>query len=277
MPLLKCSLLIQFTTNPNNRQVSAAHAGGFSEQFWFNGNPIIQAAANAIASFRASMLPIESTVIGLRQQIYTVNGNKLLPGGSSVVPLNFPGSNNYTLDNPQSCLNLRLQTGGGPNVGRYCMRNLPDEVVVNGEFQPDGAFTANLNIWKNTLAGNGFGFVGRNLAALKTVVLGSDGINLLVGSTAGFNVGDYVRFLKVHAITGGTIEGSYQIIAITAPNKLQFIHNIGSDAASGGNVRSDGIGFFATSAVATQRASVRKVGRPFAGYRGRRSKQKLAS
>src|SRR5437762_6325601 len=136
MPLLKTSLVMSMTTNPVDRAAATARSGGWSEQFWRNGDALTGLQATTIAGFRALMLPDRASVIAVKQQVYTIVNNKLRPGGSSVIPVNAPGNPFYTLDVPQAALRLAVLTPSNPNKGNYTLRGMPDECVRYGEYQP---------------------------------------------------------------------------------------------------------------------------------------------
>lgn len=277
MAYYKCSLVLSVVTTPTQAQVSSPHAGGWSEQFWRNGDALTLQQAQLIAQARANMLPRQCQVIGMRQQLYQIVGNILRPGGSAIYTIVRPGASNWNVDVPQACLNLVLTAAGSANKGRYTLRGLPDDVVENGEFAPDNAFTLRLTQWRQLLASNGIGFIARDLAAVTTDVLGSATVNVVVRSTAGLAANDYVRFLKVHNLAGESVEGSFQVGAIVDGTQFTTIPALAETLAQGGKVRKDLLVFLATSEVGVGRVGVRKIGRPSSGYRGRRSRMRKAS
>lgn len=274
MPIYKCSMLISFITTPQNRAVSSPHAGGWSEQIWRSGVPFTNPEAFSLCNLRSILLPLTATVIGLRQQAYNIVGNKLQPGGANTFPVNLAGSRGLSFNNPQSALLLRITSAGVPNVGRYTIRGLPDEVMVDGEYDPTPNFSNGLNNFRAEIALPGRGFVGRNLAGAFANCMGSNGTGMLVSSTAGFAQNDFVRFVDIHGPTGASISGTFQISIVGPGNLLTFVGGAGKDALPGGKIRLDGLSFLQTSIVTIGRASVRKVGRPFGGYAGRRSKRR---
>jgi hypothetical protein len=276
MPLVKVSTLISFVTRPVDLGSAAAHAGGWSEQVWCPTPPFSRIQAVGFGTVRANLLPQLCTIVGLRQQIYTIAGNKLVPGGASVLPLNLPGASAYTINNPQSSLALRITSAGVANVGRYTLRAVPDEVMVNGEFNGDLIYKGRIDALAAAMIAYQTGFVGRNLAAVSASCLGSDGTSMIVANSGIFAVGDFVRFVKIKGSTSLPVSGTFQITAILPGNKITFVGGAGSNAKPGGTIRVDGIGYFTTAAVSIGRAGVRKVGRPFGGYVGRRSKRRVA-
>ena len=198
----------------------------------------------------------------------------MIPGGASATQLIFPGNVAYTVDVPQAALNLRLQGAGVANVGKYTIRGMPDEVVKRGEYQPDQFFRTVIDQWLNGFKNATFGFVGRDLAATQTSVTGGDGTSVAVANSAGFAAGDTVRFVKVKNMLGQNIVGLFQIKAVPDATHITINGNVGGDAVAGGRLRKHNILFFNISGGNVGRVGVKKVGRPFAGYVGRRSKRK---
>jgi len=277
MPVYKASLLFSFVTEPAARAVASAHAGGWSEQVWANGTPFNPGNGSAWARARARILPREAQIIGMRQQAYEIVGNKLVPGGANTTPLSYPGMNGITINNPQSAINLRMTTAGAPNVGRYTCRAFPDEFMTNGEFNGLPIAVGLLEQLIREISKPGIGFIGRNLAGVSSSCMGSDGTSMIVANAGAFVVGQMLRFVKIHNGAGESISGVFQIAALPGNNKVTFVGGAGKDAVPGGTVRVDSIAFFQSASGQIGRASVRKVGRPFGGYVGRRSKRRRAS
>jgi hypothetical protein len=284
MAVYRNSLLMAITTNPANKVSASPHSGGWSESFWLNGSTFLPAGWQKWAAVRAAMLPSTASVIGFRVQTYTIAGNKLLPGGSSVGKLNVPGTTLYTSDLPQCALELSFSLAGATNSIRSRLASIPDEQISQGEYQPTGPFMAAVQAYIAFVVGTGGGqpFAGvvRNLSLASARVFSLAGTTLTIAPGSTLNApGQYVRFHRVYDDNGNPVKGSYLVTAavVGANNTvLTLAQNLGQTITKpNGLVREDLLTVQNINAGTVGRALVRKIGRPFASYRGRRSKQRV--
>ncbi len=285
----RISLLFQLTTNPTNLSNAIPHTGGWSESTWIAaGAPTsMQTYLANWAQIRAIMLPGQAAIVGGRLANYTLSGNRLLPGGTSNFKFLVAGNSNYGTDVPQMALELGGSSGALPNANRFTLRGIPDAYVVYGEYQPDPNFKAAVTKYINFLTGGRqnvqgvtSGFIGRVLnnpvGRVQTVVAAAAGAGFNMTVTLSQDVGgtinqDYLRFHRVSDVNGNPIKGTYLIIGKAANvYTLQGTPNQNVTKPSG-TARIDLLNLYPYTTIAPSRILVRKVGRPFQGYRGRAS------
>lgn len=275
MLVYKTSLLFQVNTEPVDRQFATPHAGGWTEGVWTQYSPSTSptGTVKAWANARAFLLPIQCTIVGYRISVYDLVKNKLTPGGTSAGKLIYPGVAVYTAGNPQSGLELGWPAAAGPNSSRIVLRGLPDEVVVKGEFNGSSSFRSFLTRLTNLYFGQNFGWVGRDLSVpYATVNLIAGNVVTLSVALGGIAVGDFLRFRKVRGDNGSPVKGSYLITNVAgAVLTLQGLNGV-SLTKPNGTARQDVVGFITGGQANIGRVVVKKIGRPFESYRGRRSK-----
>jgi len=271
----RVTFLFQITTTPQNRSDAAPHTGGWSESWWSNtpvdlGGSFVQ----GLAQGRARLLPAQGSIVGVRSAIYTLSGNKLLPGGSSTGKLQYPGSASRPTDLPQVALEMTGSTAGQPNASRFTLRGMPDEIMVGGEYQPDSAFRGAVTAFCNRLVTAGWSFVGRDLSKPSANILSIAGGVMTLDASIGAAAGDYVRMRRVYDDDVNPVKGAYRVTLVAGAGTVLTLANMDATVSvANGSARVDEIKLFAFSEVSPSRAVVRKVGRPFAGYRGRQSKR----
>jgi len=270
----RCSLLFAVTTGPTDLVNASAHSGGWSESHWLPG---IANLANSnlavLAQRRAALLPSLAQIIGYRIEIFTISGNKLLPGGTSSGRFRYPGTWN-SLNLPQDGLQESGTTATGPNAARFVLRGMPDAQIALGEYQPTTGFTSVLNSY-NTLLAGGWGFAGRVLTnpSVRVMAITIGGLATLSAIPAGLGAGDFLRLNRVRDQSGRPVIGSFEV---QAPAGLTVQLNGYTGQVVGrpnGLARKDQIAIYLYSLVVPTRAVIRKIGRPFEQYRGRRSKR----
>jgi hypothetical protein len=277
MPL-RLTNIFQLTTAPTNLARAHTHIAGWSESFWTNLNASAYTPLwNDIRNKRATLLPVSAAIVGFRVQSFTISGNKLLPGGATSGRLNIPGNASNITDLPQVSLMLNCLAGGGnPNSSRMVLRGMPDAIMIGGEYQPTPAFAGQVTLLCNAFTGFNFGFIGRDLAqaAVRVNKIVANVITLDAMPGTGLNVGDFIRFHRVTDDNGDPVKGAFVVTQIAG---LQ-ITVLGLDATlsqPSGTLRRDLLAMFNFGNVTPIRAIVKKVGRPFEQYRGRRSKTKV--
>ncbi len=274
MALYRTSWLFDFTTDAARPTVASDRSGGWSEGVWSTFITPGTDAFNVVSQFRASMLPRAASIVGYRVQQYTSLGNRLQPGGASAGKLNLPGSPAYTLDVAQAGLEYSFPAVGAPNSSRGVIRGLPYEVITSGEWDPSVAFTSYMAGFLLNLQTGGFGFVGRDLSQQSAKVLAiTAGVVNLSQVLPGAAIGDYLRFHRVYDVNRKPISGAFLITNIAGQQYTCSGLTGLSVLVPSGTARKDAIAFYLFGAGTTGALVVKKVGRPFRGYRGRRSKR----
>lgn len=267
-------MMLQLTTKPVNAQTAIPHTGGWSESHWRNDLiPFVHPNVTRLLQGRAGALPKQASIVGLRICNYTVSGNRLLPGATSITKFLMPGAG-YDCDVPQMGLEMGASTNG-QNSNRFTLRAIPDAMVVFGEYSPTPEFSRAINEICQNLSGNGWCIQGRVLSNLTYRVVGVTalGVATLNGAPA-VAVGDYMRTLRIRDVDGFSIEGAFYVSAV-AGNTVTLMGWPADTVVQGsGFMRKDEVNLFPISSVVPSRVVVRKVGRPFEQYRGKRSRKK---
>jgi hypothetical protein len=280
----RITMLFEVTTSPQNRSTAVARTGGWSESFWSASDP------SALVNFRTFLggartilLPLAASLVGFRVSSYTIAGNRLVPGTSQTAKIFGPGSPSFTVDAPQISLELNGQGVGVLNTNKFRIGCIPDEVVQQGEFAPTPFFAAALTNYQQVLlgvtpAGNfaPLGFIGRDLTQPSVRIVGiAANVVTTFGPVPGIvNGSTFIRFHRAYDVDGLPIKGTYLVTAGAGTNALTLTGFTGQTMTKpSGLVRLDALAFQAFQFTTVGATVVKKVGRPFVGYRGRRSNQ----
>ena len=273
--LRRISLIFGVTTEVSDRDSASPHSGGWSESYWDNSEATITSFVPSFARIRAALLPKQAAVIGYRVAVYTIQGNRLIPGGTSSSRILCPGRSSLETDLPQVAVQMSM-TGPAGNASRMTLRGMPDDVMVKGEYQPDAAFKRLMTLFTNQLVEGNWGFVGRNLALPTQRVLSitAGGVATLAGPS-GAGEGDYVRLLRVTNNDGDPVTGVFRVTVSIDGGTVVTLANwpAGVTVGESGRIRKDEVAYVDITAAAPSRAVVRKIGSPTERYRGRASKR----
>lgn len=174
-------------------------------------------------------------------------------------------------------LEISGTTAGQPNSSRFTLRGIPDSQVTNGEYAPTPAFRGFVaDLLAYYLQGAPYGFVGRDLSnASFRVNLILDGV-LTTGAVIPGVVNNqtFIRLHKVRDVNGNPVKGAFLVTAGAGTQNLTLAGFPAVSVGTSGTVRIDSLRFFPYSALQPGRILVRKIGRPFASYRGRASRRR---
>jgi len=267
----KCTMLFQLLTG-RVLGTSLSRIGGWSESWYISnsGPASIALAFRDLCRLRAAMLPTDSNIIGQRYQQVDPTVRS-----SQVSAFNYPGMAATAPDVPQMSVLVKIgATGGNPNIRQWAIRGLPDARVVNGEYVPSGQFTAAFEAFRVALGG--WQFRGVNLLANQA------GINFIdasgdvwLTSPLTLTPNQMVKVIKTTNANDRQVGGLYQVA--TVANSSNFtLREWDQGLCSGGTVRINEIIYpqCDPANITLGRVSVRKVGRPFFSYRGRRSNRR---
>jgi len=275
MPI-KVSMIFQYASSPQNPAVASVHTGGWSETLWSilaAGTPLRNRITNW-AQRRSLLLGSTVSIIGYRLQEYTLNGNRLIPGGTSAAALRYPGFPGSTTDIPQMSIEVKSSATDKANSRKANLRGVIDGCVTGGEWNPNPAYDLAMTAYLSLLQNGQWYFPGRDLSQPTMRVVTVEANVLRVDLNLGVVVGDYVRFLRVRDVDGLPVSGSYRVSAV-AGNALTLDGlKAGLVVPPNGTVRKDVVAMCQIASAEVTRVNVRKIGRPTEGYRGRRSKRR---
>ena len=278
----RLSILMQMTTDPGVGSAALAHAGGWSESHWINGDLL---PSNAIISnlltARAWLLPKTGAIVGYRVGTYTLDGAKVIPSGAQTVRRKISGNPAEVTDVPNMALTIAGTGSTLANATRFAIKCVPDRLVVGGEYVADPNWTTLLNTYLGLLTRNSWGFVGRDAGATsKRVKAISNGKLTLFSNASLYVIGTWLSFSRVVDSSGNMVRGTYQIAdrIDTVGQESQYVM-IGLDPSivvskPSGSVKSVVLSFNGYSNLNAVRIGVRKIGAPFEKYRGRASKRR---
>jgi len=268
-------MIFQLTTAPAQATKAIAHTGSWSESHW-RDNALDQTnqVLNRLLRARAGMLPKQAAMVGLRVGNFTIQGNRLLPGQTSLRKFTKPGPATYNCDVPQMALELSGSTSG-LNNSKFAARGMPDDQVLNGEYNPVNGWDGQLNEYMQALSGDGWQMLGRVLSnpTFKIVSISISGVCTL-SILVPFANGAQIRLLRCKDVNGSPVAGVYNASQVAGSTFLLDGWPAGVAVQNSGAARVDAIDLYTFVDVEVSRVVVRKVGRPFAGYRGKRSKRR---
>jgi len=245
--------------------------GGWTESLYFgNINASTRSSFNTWCQRRAGLLPNFAVIRGQRfQQVDPV-------GAAQTASVNFPGQSNaaFAQDIPQVSLLLRLRATGVNNVRSYRVACLPDVMVTRGEFNPDFEYRALVNSFLAET--NGWWFRGDDLTLPRVLIktVSSAGV-MEFASDIALAVNDQVKVTNTFDAFGKPVSGIFRVNNATSL-RIVNLANWNAGACTNGSAKKySPIYPVITDALnSISRIVVRKIGRPFEQYRGRRSKRR---
>jgi hypothetical protein len=272
----KITAIFALTTLADQPADSRPHSGGWTESFWINTTAPINNFPS-YASARAALLPAQASIIGYRQQLYTIVGNRLIPGGSAAFKQIYPGNFQFACDVPQMALQISGRAALSANTAKFTIRGIPDSQVTHGEFAPSSNFKPLLLYFLNLFAqAPPYYFVGRDLTQIPQRIAQIAG-NVLTTQTVipgVVNNQSFVRILKCRSDAGPAVKGSFLVTAGAGTTALTLSQALPSVTKPNGTARLDALVVVPYANLGYGRISVKKIGRPLESYRGRASKRR---
>jgi hypothetical protein len=272
----KVTILFEMSTVPSNLAVASVRTSGWSETHWADG--ALDASDPWLIDLmekRALLLPRTASIVGVRISIYTLSENRMLPVGSQTAAKRIPGGSGELTDQPQTALLVAFSAVGATNVSRQFLRCIPDITIKGGEYFPSDVFRNAVIGWMNSMRNGNWQFLGRKLTNPSRRLTSLAGGLATFDSPLGAAIGQYVRFSRViDSVTKLPIKGTFRITQIAVPATYTLEGLQGAAATNSGLGRLDQIALFPYAIGEVKRTVMRKIGRPFAGYRGRASRRR---
>ncbi len=256
------------------------HLAGWSEALWWNSDSVTDLLASLQGPFggfpgllptRAALLPNTANIIGVR--LYAGGAGKGVSRS-----YNYAGNPINTTDVPQMALLVK----GGPLAfavsRRFTIRCIPDIFVVQGEFAPSTDYTNAVAQYFYAL--NNYWFLGRNpptpANSCGVANITAGGLVTTTVAAQPFAVGNMVTISRALSPAQNfvTFKG---LISAVGPVGSQFTMAVPAGGPwTGGTaaIKTTGLYNLSSNVTSVSRTVVRKVGRPFELYRGRRSKRR---
>jgi hypothetical protein len=252
---------------------AVTRVAGWSESWYSSagvaaGRPIFL----ALCQLRAACLGANAAIIGQRYQ--------LLGGASSTGHNIFPGLSSNIQDMAGVSLLCSIGTATTGNIRRFALKGIPDAMVYAGEFAPTSAFLNAVNLYARELGQGNWAGKFRDLTVAPWVVTGVVNGVVTMAAPTGVVIGSRVQFVRTKDQYGQKVTnppGGYIVTGWT--DSAHF--TVGSFPPRYGPVIGGFLRLFGTpnyypvdaSTFAISRTVLRKVGRPFFGFRGRASKR----
>jgi hypothetical protein len=252
-----------------------ARTGGWSESMY--GPDTVSSVLNILFGPRAGIPPLlaaRATCLSAQGRIV---GVRLYSGGAGkgqLVAASFAGPTTRPADVPSMAL---LCSATQPTSGlsrRWTIRGVPDGEVTTGEFAPSMSYAVQIATYFDSLQGMGW-MAAVESGRVDIFTVDTNG-NVITTGVHGFAVGNLVTFKNVLKTTTGKRVGGVFEVETIGPLGTNFkVRNWTFGAATSGNASlvTQQFQSFTGSIRSGVRVTNRKVGRPFAGYRGRRSNQ----
>lgn len=272
--MIRYTILFSCASIPNVGTPAAVRTGGWSESIWKNSDVPDPIGMGILMSRRRNMLPRSCTISGYRQQLFTFNAASVLVAGGAQTVLNtLAGNTAFAPDVPQMAAMCNASSAAGVNTRKFSLRGIPDEMVENGEAAFTPAFKGMMTNYFDELVTGAWGFRGRDLTQPILDIVGVAAGVLTFAAAPPFVVGEYCELIKCKTLEGVPVTGKFRVTAVGALTlTLQNFPNISGLLPSSKCTRYVDK-FFQITDATFSRIVVRKVGRPFVGYRGRRSKR----
>jgi len=261
----KYSMLFDFASAPES-SVAPVRTGGWSESVYFSS--FSSSDLNdfkRLCQKRAGLLPAQAAVIG--QRVQQVDPD---PGDAQTFAFRYPGNSSYKTDVPQMALHCRMGTGSR-NVRSIDLRCVPDSLVVGGEYKPDGIWDPLLDNYRDEL--DGWHMRGRALDATQVEIDSiSAGGEFILRDGMGFSIGTRADVLRSFDAFGNRYGVNNARISAASGSSTGTIYWPSGVATRGGRFRIHTILYpiLTKTRFAVSRVMVKKIGRSFFAYRGRR-------
>lgn len=250
-------------------QIFDGHGAGWSESIYVYGTGIggVRVETNLLMFERDDMLGLGYSGSFARITKYNDRRQTLF------YPSPLEAGSHEDGDTPWNAVLARLVAANGMRRS-LMLRGWPDKCFTNGNFTPIPSVGFALTRYYARLRNGSFAIVGINPDNVKKPYISIEPSAVVTfGAAHGFNPGDIVYLVRAKDTTGKTIRGRTSVIEPVTANTLTLKSwPLGATSFVGSLRKYDLVDSVIVDAF-TERAALRKVGRPFGLYRGRASKR----
>lgn len=287
MPAFKLVTLFNMGTAVSSPSAPVRRSAGWSESVYgnFASSSLVYAEAarqgtvwggtsgfNGLWLSRAALLPLGAAIVGYRIQQVDIPNAPIQTGS-----LSYPGSAGILADIPQMAMLCTAKGVGVNNIRRFTIRAIPDGQVTEGEYKPTSDFQLSMGQYLSTLNNWAFRAKQQAVTKLRIISIQPNG-DMLTELAPPFALGQMVRVTRSRD-SGGNLRGGRFRVSATIPTGDAQTRMVGwtYGLTTGGSVTADQqyiYPAFDGTTTAIGRIVTRRVGRPFIGFRGRRSKRR---
>jgi hypothetical protein len=259
MPTFKCTAIFNYK-NADNRP------GGWSESLYRTADTAANAIneLNLLVQRRMGLASSGVVCVGMRAS------NESNPGISQVVTTGIKGQVLVEQDTPWQAVYIDAKTADG-HRRPIILRGIGDGLIVGGILVPNEQWNDAFARWRLRMENNGWQLRGKNLANTPKAISDIDGTgNVTMIAALPLAPGDIIEFYRTRDVSGKSVIGSSTIDTVTDAKRFKLANWEPGRVVLKGKMRKLEYGFFSIASVQTVRVTLRKVGRPFFPYVGRR-------
>lgn len=253
----------------------APRTGGWTESYWHAGTTL----TNVINTLKGPRTDGPSPILPARANILNAGarilGVRIYEGGvgrGEFRGFAYPGVSGGA-DVPSMSLLCASSVPTSLSVRRFTIRGIPDTQVSGGEFNPDSTYVFNLRVYFESLLNTSYiGLLPQTSYDIHDITTGG-----LLTATAAvpYGVGAFVYVSRTLTAAGRRYSNTHRVTAIGPGVGQLTLADWNAGPTTGGKLTTQVKQFFtlAINSTTAVRITNHKVGRPFAGYRGRSSRR----
>lgn len=270
------AILINGTTLKANTD-AVDRSFGFSDG-WYDGTNESQELSTrdrGLINARAALLPVTSTVVGVRIAILDNDGRS--KGRSRPYLLSVRGGFGQPCDDPRMSLKYALYGNTVTNELQYYLQNVADGLIITGSYSFTNSWEALVRTYFDYVFNQNYSFLGYNLEANQNAItsISAGGVVTIQGGNL-FAFGQYARVIDTRKNARGSYRQNPNGHMVTASvDQTVTLDNWTAGACTGGRLQIWEKLLFRPFIPATQQllplVCTKKVGKPYFQYRGRAS------
>ncbi len=270
----KITQLFEHTTQ--DAALNGRRASGWSESWYYDGvigDATLNTRINRLCVRRAALLPASARIVGIRQ------GQVNPTSGSQSKDVVYPGVANSVQDLPQLALQFTMRSTAGFNQRNVELRGVPDNVVVRGEYVSLADYQTSLRAYFDSLRNDGWLMraIDRTVLRVNIITITAEGV-LTTQENHGLLAGNKISVMSTIDDDEGD-KWSFEATCLTPTNAttvpLLLPYDFRGFGYHKGKIRKLGIDYVGVTIsddeILTPKAVMRKAGRPFAQFHGRRT------